>query len=934
MSFAGRTDEFDNNSRTYHQIAYCCALTKKEAKLISILKKIIDKDLFEKYTSLICSKILPRPWNSVYIEIFTKGHSSTIGNDLERKIIMLPDNSSKSILKFDWHYKKKQNNPSWPKNYEDTGNALVVCWEGASNAMGRAYVMANGLDAIGRIPTLLSPIRVSTEMSIWEPILERERIFSMKLLPYYSDQDFIDTCIDFIRKNKYEYVWVSKVRPQSVLIGYLYKQIWNSKVVVDIDDYEAAFHGEVFNMEEWSKTTNNILEELESITGQNIAGIDWLRFAEYIASLMDGYSFANKKISECYNNKGHVIRHMRNTTKKIETDSEGTTLKKRMEEECIRILFNGTIRPHKGIENFIIELKKERSIGRKIELIIYRQKNIETIETILQNCKHMNLTILENIKMSENTQICKEVDIICTLQEVDSLISIYQTPAKISDAAIAGSILLATKTEPILELSRLGVDIIFMEDYKNIKDAIFACLSKKKHKTKNGKIEIFDYKENMVTLEKLFSKKKEGPYIDKKKDYAKINKWFNVNYSVDLDIPVLAIKKERLILKKPFVISMFWRQSDTGTFPRRHHAIAKRIAQRKEVKHLFHWEPPVSIQTLESNNEKKQHALNRYRGKEDSGKITYSTYIYTRNRLGTEFKNDYGELSKFGSFVNEKIIGKCGSQYDIAWVYPPFPNIGMLIEQFNGKVIISDYVDNVLEEELNPAQRKYILSQYQYFAKESELCFVNCKPMKRLIESYGAKDVRLVPNAFPLRNFKGLEKYRLNPKKINLIYTGNMNKRIDWSIIRSICSKRPEWEVHLYGDSYINTNYYSNGRNNMNVHENINAAELPGLFSEGAIAFIPHLDNNKTKYMNLIKYYEYRSLGIPVVTTSSFNMPDLDHIYYASDANGIISAIEKIISFNESNESFYPPEDFYENHSWSTRVSSMMNAIEEKVFRI
>ena len=39
----------------------------------------------------------------------------------------------------------------------------------------------------------------------------------------------------------------------------------------------------------------------------------------------------------------------------------------------------------------------------------------------------------------------------------------------------------------------------------------------------------------------------------------------------------------------------------------------------------------------------------------------------------------------------------------------------------------------------------------------------------------------------------------------------------------------------------------------------------------------------KALHMNLIKYYEYRSLGVPVITTSRFNLPALDHIYHISD---------------------------------------------------
>ena len=90
-----------------------------------------------------------------------------------------------------------------------------------------------------------------------------------------------------------------------------------------------------------------------------------------------------------------------------------------------------------------------------------------------------NLTIktIEFVSLDNLSNILENSDLLCLLQDVDSLVAQYQSPAKVSDAAVFSLPILSTKTEAMLELSLSYQNIYFVEDYIDLKSAIIEAIN-------------------------------------------------------------------------------------------------------------------------------------------------------------------------------------------------------------------------------------------------------------------------------------------------------------------------------------------------------------------------------------------------------------------------------------------------------------------------
>ena len=409
--------------------------------------------------------------------------------------------------------------------------------------------------------------------------------------------------------------------------------------------------------------------------------------------------------------------------------------------------------------------------------------------------------------------------------------------------------------------------------------------------------------------------------------------WLKKTYSLDIAISNDAQDTSQLP-KFPIPLVMFWRYHDTGLYPRRHHSLALQLAEDERISHVMHWESPLSIQGLSQSQVQPgfaQRQVNRYEGRYDKDGISYRTFIYDNHSSAVESNHSYQTIESFVPYYKDKLKSKLITSPYIAWIYPPFANLATLLPELRRQFIIADFVDSAILEFENVKDKQVVIEQYKLIGQISHLCVVNCKPMANLLMDYGIDNPLIVENAYPVRNFSQLTPYQLQPTRKQLIYTGNMNGRINWPFVCDLCEQCPEFNIVLYGDSRHDFHHYECRYPNLKIRPAVRPELVPGLFSDGSLAFIPHQDNEKTMCMNLIKYYEYRSLGIPVITTSRFNLPALDHIYYISDPKEFRGVYDGLSLQAVQKGAFKPSNDFYKQHSWQTRKNLILQALFERI---
>lgn len=213
----------------------------------------------------------------------------------------------------------------------------------------------------------------------------------------------------------------------------------------------------------------------------------------------------------------------------------------------------------------------------------------------------------------------------------------------------------------------------------------------------------------------------------------------------------------------------------------------------------------------------------------------------------------------------------------------------------------------------------------------ADLVFATSRELTLLAGKYARKAYYL-PNAADISLFKTSLNQEL-PKPIELsninspivIYTGNIDHRIDFDLLNEVVSKNPEITFVLVGPISINENQLSELRNRSNVvfTGRKDLGELPGFLKYSNCAIIPFKCNTLTQSIYPLKINEYLAAGKPVVSTpfsediQSFS----EVIRIAKDADTFSEGINNSIQITSSDQEAERLR-FVENNTWKARADS------------
>lgn len=902
--------------KTYHIIAASCAIVGDEDVFREAIGRLQSIGAFCSTTAYLLARCSDGAIQSSYSHISRQLKDSKPRYEIiERKLetVKVGLNIDSITLSYD----NGGVAPSWPFEIHRGSQVLVVCWDSATNAMGRAAVLCEVSQESGYDVCLLGLKLESQGLTVWPPLLENNRDYCIDLLGYSDIYDLFRKALEYAKKNRFEIVWVSKTRPVSLILGYVYKLVWGSRIIVDVDDFEGSFSGTTFMLDEWIEIAKRDLgaQSTKMLREQKLTSELWCLFAERMINFCDSITVSSETINNAYGNNGVVLRHLRRSS----NTNDRRTYIFHAKDRSIKVLFNGTIRRHKGIARLLQWLGMIACKEQPISLIVYEQDGIERLENEIDN-EHLRLVPLRDIKYSDNISLCGQVDVICTLQDVDSLVSRYQTPAKISDGLLAGARIIGSGTEPLRELQNLGLKIdLIDDDFEHFRELVTTKRQSKEedHLTKQV-LGLEGYSIDLLPLNRCTDTRS-----------TRKAEWFDkisgeLSTILGIDIYRLGYKIQRFDSKHKIDIIYYWRQHDTGDYPRRQHAIARRLARHEKVGHVLHLEPPVSRQGLNAYKNKNR-ILSRYKGIDEDDKLSYHTYIYESAKPGVA-NSDFKPLGWHGEFISKRLAERSVGNSRILWVYPPFQDIGWLLDGFASEILVADFVDNaMIDSSTREVDRKYLEEQYRYFATNSDLQLVNCGSMKDVIQNFGGHNVLLVENAYPSRSY---QKRDFGGKIRKCVYTGNMNGRIDWDLLTAVAEARQDIEFFLYGDCRLDVEWIIGGHHNITYCGIQEPEKLQELFDDYSVAFVPHQENEKTKHMNLLKYYEYRRIGVPVITTCKWNIPDDDHIFYCQNLDQVLQALEKIeVLGSQDKKVFQPSSEFIEGNSWEGRMDLVWRSL-------
>ncbi len=326
-----------------------------------------------------------------------------------------------------------------------------VCgWELAHNAAGRVYTLAKLYETFADVE-IIGSMFPSWGKEIWEPI--RSTTIPRHTFVVDDESRFLEQALELVAAHPYDIVHLSKPRASNIFFGILYKLIWDAKVLVDIDDEELAFVDA-----ETPISIDNYIKQHDKLPElKDLADKDWTRLAVGMAKEFDGVTVSNPALQQRYG--GEIIRHARdeklfNPTPELKHKSRE---KFGIQQDKKVVLFFGT--PHE--RNGLLETADAIASLKRTDMlfVIVGDFPEPILKERLKQIKGVDCIFIGNQPFDSIPEVTAIGDYCVLLQDIESKVSQFQVPAKMSDALGMGLVVLVSRTLALSETVDIGAVI-------------------------------------------------------------------------------------------------------------------------------------------------------------------------------------------------------------------------------------------------------------------------------------------------------------------------------------------------------------------------------------------------------------------------------------------------------------------------------------------
>lgn len=692
----------------------------------------------------------------------------------------------------------------------DQDDAVAIsCWDGAHNPVGRAKALYDV--AQSQRPTLLvTYLSEDFGGKIWAPL--RDTSIAILTIPWRRRAIYHRALA--AASIKFNTVWICKPRLPSFLLT---QQIaaHDAKLILDFDDNEDHFSRSPGSREKpYGLTTINLAQRLASTIPARTAA----------------------SVTLTMEMSAHLVRHARSRSARQEKPEASNVLK---------IGFIGTVRGHKNI------LEAARAVrlfawksGRSIEFHVYGDVKPDVLKGDLEA---NGAIVIQHVSMSKLYEQLRAMDVVLTgyPSPKEQEITRYQISSKIGDALAVGRPVLVPMSPSTMDLKETPG--IYLFDEGTFGRALALALDANEDFelpaafTLEGAYEAFQAAENQANQE------------------------IKASRALSL-LPVVAndvFDKEKSLL-------LIWKQHDAGLYGRRVDQIARAYKTAN---------PDAKVTILEFIHTS---TISAYQENVDSYVSEQSVLLQMADIKSTVGLDDdgtvirqirYDSSSKLSGLVESFLIDNEMSPVRTTVILFPIINfyeklIGLL-EPFT-KIV--DIVDNQFSwVGKNPVKTK--LFQYTLMCRSADLVVFNSEANREFfLRERILKDgcpVAVIPNWYvPPKDV--VFDFSLQPNRVNILYSGNMNDRIDWNLFRKIANLNGNLTIHLVGTA------------NVNKPDFISLCELPNVIYHGPlqerqtlsllqtidVTVMPHLSDDVSAYMNPLKVHMYAAAGVITVSTN------------------------------------------------------------------
>lgn len=249
-----------------------------------------------------------------------------------------------------------------------------------------------------------------------------------------------------------------------------------------------------------------------------------------------------------------------------------------------------------------------------------------------------------------------------------------------------------------------------------------------------------------------------------------------------------------------------------------------------------------------------------------------------------------GKPNRFALFLLRKL--KCRSFYDAMDDFPYFYKGISRYSMINIEHACAKQVDHII------TSSTFLKEKFLHLGFESQL----------------------ILNAYPDHDLSHIELSE-ERSKIVLGYVGTIGNWFDWDFTIALAKAIPEAELRIIGPCYssskhdvpINIKLLGEMPRNKVLHE----------AKEFSVGLIPFKLTTLTQAVDPIKYYEYRFLGLPVLSTKFGEMAHRDkrdYVYHVTKNADFKSTLESILKNKPSKQE---TDQFRLKNNWDVRFDTM-----------
>lgn len=226
-----------------------------------------------------------------------------------------------------------------------------------------------------------------------------------------------------------------------------------------------------------------------------------------------------------------------------------------------------------------------------------------------------------------------------------------------------------------------------------------------------------------------------------------------------------------------------------------------------------------------------------------------------------------------------------------------------------------------------PGVNKNLIAKLEKeLTEQSDIILYTARALKEKFS--GHEHTYYLPHGVDYDHFTDLKSSRklADLKKPVIGFFGMLSEWVDLPLVKEVARSKPEWSFVFIGNSDIDLTPYR-GIDNLIFWGPVPYQELPSVAQEFDIGMIPFKVNQLTKAVNPLKFLEYASLGLPVISTE---LPELrqyeNHVSFISDKDSFITAVENILGGNSDDQKKRQLKLGFEN-SWLGRSQQIIEII-------